>query len=111
MRIHFDDVAQTADVDVPAALRVAFTPHHAGDRCEMDDAAAAGDRIPDAPGVPHVPGFTPRSPDIQPTDFRAACCKRRAQGATDQSFRTGDEYRAVHARVSARLQRSGALRR
>ena len=52
-----DDIAQTADVDVPADLRSAFPPHDAGDRGEMDDAAAAGDRIPDAPGLPHVAGF------------------------------------------------------
>ena len=75
-----------------------------GHRGEMDDAAAAGNRVLDALHVSHVAFFVTRSSKVQSGDLRSARFERRSEGRSDQSFGAGDQYPVqLHAlRQSAR---------
>ena len=92
-----DDGVQPADIGVPAAFRIVFPPHDAGHRGEMDDAVATSNGGTDTPRISHVAIFATRSPEVQSDNIYAARFKRHAQSATNQPFRTCNQYPTVHA--------------
>ena len=102
-----EDIAQPADVDLPAGSGVALSPYDTEHRGEMDDAAAAGNRVPDALRVPYVAFFVVRSPEIQPGDLRSACFECRPEGRSDQPFVAGDQYPAQMRTLRQRPRRPG----
>ena len=60
----------------------------------MNDAAAAGNRLPDTLRVPYVAFIVTRSSNIQPGDLRSTRFERRPESRSDQSLGAGDQYPA-----------------